>query len=106
MSDYTPQTWHDLPTQDTPISAARLTVIEDGLRDHTHSGTSAPPQDEYAKWARSGTVDPDSGSFTFVTDQTETDTHGVIVVDDSTEWVDLYGYPVPEVLETGLYQII
>lgn len=28
---YTPQTWHDLPATDTPISAARLTHIENGI---------------------------------------------------------------------------
>lgn len=31
MSSYTPQTWHDSPATDTPISAARLTVIENGI---------------------------------------------------------------------------
>lgn len=37
-SDYTPQTWHDLPATDTPISAARLGVLETGLADHDHPG--------------------------------------------------------------------
>lgn len=30
---YTPQTWHNTPQVDTPLSAARLTVLENGIRD-------------------------------------------------------------------------
>lgn len=31
MSDYVPQTWHDIPFTDTPITAARLQHIENGI---------------------------------------------------------------------------
>jgi len=40
-SNYTPQTWHDLPATDTPIDATRLAVIESGIQTHVHSGDSA-----------------------------------------------------------------
>jgi len=40
-SDYVPQTWHDLPAVDTPISALRLATIETGIQTHVHSGDPA-----------------------------------------------------------------
>jgi len=40
-SNYVPQTWHDLPLTDTPISATRLTAIETGIETHVHSGDPA-----------------------------------------------------------------
>jgi hypothetical protein len=40
-SDYTPQTWHNSPVRDTPISAERLAHIEDGIQSHAHGDTIA-----------------------------------------------------------------
>lgn len=40
---YTEQTWHDLPTQDSPINAARLTHIEDGVAAATTTADAAIP---------------------------------------------------------------
>lgn len=37
-SNYTPQQWADNDAT-KPVSAARMTVIEDGIRDHTHAST-------------------------------------------------------------------
>lgn len=40
---YTPQTWTDLPSTTTPISAARLTYMETGIDDaHTIADAAAP----------------------------------------------------------------
>lgn len=38
---YSPQTWHNEPTEDTPISAARLTVIESGIQAAAATADSA-----------------------------------------------------------------
>ena len=38
---YTPQTWHDSPATDTPISAARLGVIETGVQTAQSTADSA-----------------------------------------------------------------
>lgn len=40
---YSKQTWHDLPTQDTPVTAARLGHIEDGIEAAALTADTAVP---------------------------------------------------------------
>lgn len=86
-------------------NAPYLEESEHAVLNHTGipgvgGGSGFTLQNEWARWSRTGT-----GFIDYVVDQTETDPNGVITVDTSIDWLNIYGSPVPKVSETGIYQL-
>ena len=64
---YTQQTWHDEPTEDTPLSADRFTHIEQGIGDAAATADSAVQPGDLADVATSGAYSDLTGTPTLGT---------------------------------------
>lgn len=103
MSDRTDQTSDDVVTGVDVVDKSLVLRRADGSTETVP--LSNYELDMHAKWFRQGAFDGASGSFDFNEDQTILDPHEVIVVDNSSEWNDVWGFPSPMVTETGLYYV-
>lgn len=65
---YTPQTWHDEPIEDTPITAARLTYMEAGIataQAAAEAGGGSLTDNGNGTWtAATGVADNGNGTWT------------------------------------------
>lgn len=86
---YTPQTWADLPATTTPISAARLGVIESGIQSGTATAEAAVPKS-------TGTTKGDLFVATasgVITRLAVSGTNGNVLTEDSTQTAGMHWAP-------------